>query len=195
MNKNSELEYFSYLKSKSFLGYLYQKKYLFPKLLKLLDGRMLDIGCGLGDMLFYRSNSVGVDVNCFNVEYCISRGLFVKNMLPDILPFDDNHFDSVLMDNVLEHIENPKNILKEIKRVLKSNGVLLIGVPGLRGQSLDSDHKVYYDLKTLTKTAEINGFEINKVTYTPLFKSNLLSKYLDLYCIYCLWTIKPEKNT
>lgn len=54
-------------------------------------------------------------------------------MTPDHLPFDSESFDSVLIDNVLEHIEDPNSLLAEIKRVIRPNGGLLIGVPGVLG--------------------------------------------------------------
>jgi SAM-dependent methyltransferase len=66
-------------------------------------------------------------------------------MTPDVLPFADASFDSVLLDNVLEHIEAPTLLLGEVRRVLVPGGRFLVGVPGQRGWESDPDHKVMYD--------------------------------------------------
>lgn len=60
-------QYFQYLKSRSFLGNIYRKYYLYPKLGRYLKCWLLDIGCGIGDILVFRSNSVGVDINPLDV--------------------------------------------------------------------------------------------------------------------------------
>ena len=151
---------------------------------------MLDIGCGIGDMLAFRPGSVGVDVNPFNIEFCKAQNLDAVEMPFNQLPFADSTFDSVLLDNVLEHIANPIPLFAEIRRVMKAGGVLLIGVPGLRGQSSDQDHKVFYDEDKLTALANQLGFDIQHIFHTPLFKSRFLSRYLRRYCIYTQWSFK-----
>ena len=185
-NKN----YFDYLKRRSFFGGLYRSIFLYPIISKRLEGRLLDVGCGIGDMISYRTNSIGVDINQYNVNYCISRGCEAHLMKHDALPFKKSTFESVLLDNVLEHIHNPFDLLADIKRVLKPNGLLVVGVPGLKGFESDSDHKVYYDQENLKSLANLSGFEIKEFFYTPLFKSFFLSKYLKQYCIYSVWMTK-----
>lgn len=188
MDENKK--YFQYLKNRSFWGQLYRSFYLYPKINRLVKGRMLDIGCGIGDMLAFRPNSVGADVNPFNVEFCNYQGFEVYEMPFDKLPFADATFDSVLLDNVLEHITNPIHLFSEIKRVMRPDAVLVIGVPGLKGQLSDQDHKVFYDEFKLSSLANLFGFGVNYITHTPLFKSKILSKYVRQYCIYTQWSIK-----
>ena len=185
-------KYFEFLKNRSVLGRLYRKIYLYPKLSRLLNGRMLDIGCGIGDMLAFRPNSVGVDVNPFNVAFCKAHGFDALEMPFDQLPFADNTFDSVLLDNVLEHISNPTPLFCEIRRVMRQDAVLLIGVPGLKGQSSDQDHKVFYDEAKLSALAVQLGFDVKCLTHTPLVKSKILSRYLRQYCIYTQWSMKAS---
>ncbi|PHM21773.1 MAG: hypothetical protein CK604_05270 [Curvibacter sp. PD_MW3] len=180
-------EYAAYLQRRSKLGKWYRKHWLYPRLSTCLKGGLLDIGCGIGDMLAYRPGSVGVDVNPHNVTYCRERGLDAKVMDPDQLPFAEASFDSVLLDNVLEHIEQPSNLLAEIARVLRPGGHLLIGVPGHRGQASDPDHKQFYDEAALLRLASQSGFRIIQFLYSPLWRSNCLSQRLRQYCIYSLW--------
>lgn len=188
------IEYASYLRSRSLAGNLYRKYWLYPQLSKCLKDKTLDVGCGIGDMLSFRSNTVGVDINPHNVAYCKELGHDAQVMLPDLLPFRDTSFDSVLLDNVLEHIAEPTPLLAEIHRVLRPQGVVLIGVPGLRGQACDSDHKVFYDEAALADTADKNGFEVMNVFHMPFGSSLFLSRHLRQYCIYSVWqslTAKP----
>jgi SAM-dependent methyltransferase len=179
--------YFEYLKKQSFLGKAYRKLFLRPLLKKYLKGKLLDVGCGIGDMLDYMPNSVGVDVNQYNVDFCKKRGLEAYLTLHDILNFCNDEFDSALLDNVLEHIESPTELLIEIKRVLKNGGVLVIGVPGIKGFSSDSDHKVFYQENDLIDLARKSGFEVNNFFYMPFFKSKFLSKKLRQYAVYSVW--------
>jgi len=104
-------------------------------------------------------------------------------MSGDCLPFDDDSFDSVLLDNVLEHLDSPASLLSEIKRVLCENGSLLIGVPGEKGYDSDSDHKQFYNEKRLIKCLIDSGFFVDKVFYTP-FKFKWFDKNISQYCLY-----------
>lgn len=176
-------EYFSYLMKRSFIGGAYRRNLLYPKLSSYLDGLTLDVGCGIGDMLSYRANTIGVDVNSRNVEYCLSKGFDAYVMEPDILPFESSVFDSALLDNVLEHIANPKPLLSEIRRVLRPKGCLVVGVPGVRGFSSDSDHKVYYDEAFLISTLRDAQFSTKRIFHMP-FRSVFLNERMRQYCVY-----------
>jgi SAM-dependent methyltransferase len=184
---NSNQIYFEYLMRRSFLGDLYRRYVLYPRLNLNLKGKVLDIGCGIGDMLSYRKNTVGLDVNPLNVDFCWKRQLEAYVMKPDVIPFKDKSFDSVLLDNVLEHIEKPSLLFKEIRRVLKPDGILLIGVPGIKGYQSDDDHKVFYEEKKLQVLAKKNKFNVDQFFYTPLVKSKFLSQHVRQYCIYTQW--------
>ena len=187
MSNQNEI-YFAYLKKRSTLGALYRRYLLYPKLNQYLHGRTLDVGCGLGDMLLFRNNTVGVDINQLNVQYCTSMGLDVYLMERDVLPFPDLSFDSVLLDNVLEHIEKPDDLLREIRRVLKPGGNLMIGVPGILGMQSDLDHKVFYSEETLESLANKMSFKVEHIFYAPLWRSHFLSQIIRQYCIYTSWT-------
>jgi SAM-dependent methyltransferase len=158
---------------------------LYPKIYRFLTGKILDIGCGVGDFLKLYKNVIGVDINQDCVNYCINNGLCVQLMPIDLLPFNDNTFNSIVLDNVLEHIENPSNLISEITRVLTPNGILVIGVPCEKGYKYDSDHKVFYDLNALINLFSKN-FIFEHHFYTPpfsfLFKNNF--RQVALYAVF-----------
>uniref|UniRef100_UPI004047A7E1 class I SAM-dependent methyltransferase n=1 Tax=Algoriphagus sp. TaxID=1872435 RepID=UPI004047A7E1 len=186
---NNNPSYFEYLKNRSRISFFYRKHILYPKLSRFLSGSTLDIGCGIGDFLSFRPYSVGVDIDPAAVEWCNNLGLNAKQMEVDVLPFADQSFKSIILDNVLEHLANPNPLLKEISRVIEKNGVVIIGVPGIKGYASDSDHKKYYDETILTDL--MNNFGFSKVsTFGMPVSFQLLSNLLRQYCLYGIYKSK-----
>ncbi|MGH8287759.1 MAG: class I SAM-dependent methyltransferase, partial [Steroidobacteraceae bacterium] len=75
-------EYFAHLRRRKRAGLWYRDLWLYPRICKHLRGKVLDIGCGIGDMVRYRPQTVGVDVNPHAVSFCQSQGLRVQLMQP-----------------------------------------------------------------------------------------------------------------
>ena len=179
--------YHSYLLDRSIFGFFYRKFFLYKIINLSCFGKVLDIGCGIGDFLKSRPNTVGVDINPYNIEYCINIGLNAHHAEPGVLPFESASFDTILLDNVLEHISDPTELCKEIKRVLKINGRLIVGIPGLKGYSSDPDHCVNYSKEGLLKLFSNYGFVFKKQFSTPsIVASDYLSKNSKRYCVYYL---------
>lgn len=187
MKNEADQKYSGYLKKRSWLGKFYRNKILYPKIAANLDGKVIDIGCGIGDFLNFKKDAIGLDINQQNIDICIGRGLVARLMNVDVLPLADNEVDVVMLDNVLEHMLEPSLLIKEIYRVLNDSGILIIGVPGLAGYKYDIDHKKFYDEHELKLLANENSFEIVKFIYLPLWRSSYLSKYLRQYCVYSIW--------
>jgi SAM-dependent methyltransferase len=183
---DGDLAYFEYLRGRSFRGWLYRRFWLYPRLRALLRGRVLDIGCGLGDFLEFYKKASGVDINPHTVAWCRQRGLDAQLMQPDRLPFPEATFDAVVLDNVLEHLVDPMPLLQEMRRVLRPGGLALMGVPGERGYAADPDHKVFYDADTLRRVAQIAAFTPVRLLYMP-FHSDWLARHLPQYCLYALF--------
>jgi len=182
--KNNYEIYYKYLKKRSKLGLFYRKNYLYPKLEKKLIKPSLDVGCGIGDMITF-SNKVthGIDINENLVKYCKNNGQNVFLIKNFIYPFEDNSFNSIILDNVLEHLENPEKTINEIKRVLKFDGIILIGVPGHKGYLHDQDHKIFYDDKKIDIFCKMFNLILKEKFSTP-FSLDFLENYLKIYCRY-----------
>lgn len=96
---------------------------------------LLNVGCGKGAFnhaLSKRfSKTVGVDINPTDIEIArtLSKTGFFKVMDAGKLQFKQAEFDAVVCSEVLEHVKNPDLVLREISRVLKKGGQLVITVP------------------------------------------------------------------
>jgi SAM-dependent methyltransferase len=189
---NNDSQYFEYLKQRSFTGLLYRKHLLYPKLSRELFGTTLDVGCGIGDFLAFRPSSYGIDINPQLVEFCVNRGFRASVMLANKIPYSDEFFESIVFDNVLEHILEPIPLLKEMWRVMKPKGRLIVGVPGVKGFELDSDHKVFYTEAQLVSLFVTQKWKKVKVFAMPI-RSTWLNHRMRQYCIYACFE-KPVQQ-
>jgi 2-polyprenyl-3-methyl-5-hydroxy-6-metoxy-1,4-benzoquinol methylase len=103
---------------------------------KFDEKAVLDVGCGCGNLLASvrgRRLKVGVDVSSTAVTSAVSA---VKNVFFVVcdaanLPFRKECFDVVVCSEVLEHMSSPEKVTRQIKSVLKSNGIIIVTVPNL----------------------------------------------------------------
>jgi SAM-dependent methyltransferase len=176
-------DYYKYLLKRGNMGYLYRRYFLYPRLNRYLFGRVLDFGCGIGDFLSFRSNTIGVDINPFVIEHCQQLGLQAYHIEQLPTPFQDMTFQGAVLDNVLEHLDKPEQVLKEITRVLSHNAVLIVGVPGEKGYKSDPDHKRFYDEISLKDLITRFGFTWIRTLHMP-FRLLKINPIKNQYCIY-----------
>lgn len=140
----------------------------------LARGRMLDVGCALGDSLIEAKrlgwkNLYGVEMSEYASKKAGLRGLNIKEGTLDGAKFPDNYFDIVTLQDVIEHIKDPKEEVREIYRILKPGGFVFIVSPdvdGLWAKLLGKawyhykprEHIMYFSQKTLKTVLENAGF-------------------------------------
>lgn len=110
------------------------KPYPIKELAQLQAGRMLDVGCGSGETVqLARSfgwKASGIDIDPVAVEVAQRNGLDVQLASYEKLKEYDNIFDCIVCAHVLEHVYEPDDLLRSIKKALKRNGgVLLLTLP------------------------------------------------------------------
>ena len=138
--------------------------------------RILDVGCGTGANLLMLSqfgDAEGVDVSEDALAFCRERGLEnVKLGAAEKLPYDDGTFDLVTALDVVEHLDDDLAGLREMRRVLRPGGRVLLFVPTfmfLWGLQDDvSNHRRRYRMPELGRVLEQAGFEIERTTYANI---------------------------
>jgi len=166
-------EYFNYLISKNKVRRILRRIFFLRPIAKECNGKLLDVGCGIGEFLEIYSNAIGIDPNKYNVEYCKNLGFDAKVGSVYNLKFKKNYFDCILLMNVLEHLSRPSQAIKEINKVLKKNGKLIITVPTKAGFKRDKTHVKFWSRQALSEFLVKNGFKVKKIFYHPfkLFKN------------------------
>jgi len=109
---------------------------LINRYINLKDKYILDGGCGGGDyileLLKYSSNVFGIDYNKDKIEAFKSLNIAPEKVIVGDLnhiDFENNKFNLVILNEVLEHVSNEKRVLKETYRVLKPAGILVLFSP------------------------------------------------------------------
>ena len=138
--------------------------------------RILDVGCGTGANLLMLSNygeAEGVDISEDALAFCRERGLQkVKHGAAEELPYEDGTFDLVTALDVVEHIDDDVASLREMRRVLRPDGRVLLFVPTfmfLWGLQDDvSNHRRRYRLPELHRVLDQAGFDVERSTYANI---------------------------
>ena len=152
---------------------------LIEKICATLDNpnpRILDVGCGTGanlKMLAGFGSAEGVDISPQAIDFCRERGLdSVKLGAIEELPYENDSFDLVTALDVVEHLDDDVAGLREMRRVLRRDGRLLLFVPAfmfLWGVQDDvSNHRRRYTLPSLLKAVEAAGFSVEWSSYANI---------------------------
>ncbi len=135
------------------------------------EDKVLEIGCGSGNILklINSKNIYGLDISPKMIEICkktIPNGNFIAGDAEN-LPYEDNFFDKVIISEVLYYLPDLEKALKEVNRVLKKNGLLLI----------TSLNKKYNFVKTLVNILKIGVHDNVSLSYISLnYLKNSLQK-------------------
>jgi ubiquinone/menaquinone biosynthesis C-methylase UbiE len=138
------------------------------------DGvRILDVGCGTGANMsaFARlAPTTGIDTSMDALHFCRTRGISSVALSPvEQLPFATAAFDIVSALDVLEHTDDDLNSLREIRRVTKSDGLILITVPAYGFLWSEHDealkHRRRYTAHELRNKLTVSGFEVIRTSY------------------------------
>ncbi len=152
--------------------------------------RILDAGCGTGTNLVHlatRGHALGVDLSTEALSYCRLRGVSVARASVLSLPFGSGCFDLVTSFDVLYHrwVTDDRAAVRELVRVLRPGGLLLVRVPalallwGAHDEEVLSRHRYTRpEVRTLLQDC---GLEVLRASYcnTLLFPLLLARRTLD----------------
>jgi len=131
---------------------------------------ILEIGCSVGNFIAINpKNITGIDIDKDAIEICKKRGLKAIQMDANKgLKFNDNTFDGVYLYDTICTFSDPLFILKEIKRILKPGGKLVIRdidtntVKATKMLWNDYAYKRGYNKESLKRLAMDAGFSRHK---------------------------------
>lgn len=153
-----------------FYPFFYVKRGLYDGIKSIvgdLSGDILDIGCGkkpYEDLFQSKKSYTGIDVEISGHNHESSKiDVFFDGKS---LPFDNSAFDTVVMFEVIEHVEDLDFLLSEVRRVLRPGGFLIISCPFVW-----REHEVPYDFRRFTERGLIN--HISSYNFLPVVTKKL----------------------
>lgn len=153
----------------------------FSRLLDLLtsfqsSGRLLDVGCSIGRFLDLARKrgfeTIGLELSQKARRYAQETlELEVLDKTLEEIHFPEASFDVVIASGVLEHVVDPVQFLREVNRVLKIGGIILVGVPNVYSLAAmmmreitrtftGMNHLTYFSEATLAETLRKTGYDI-----------------------------------
>lgn len=121
--------------------------------------KVLDFGCGGGYVLnsIVCASKFGIEVNDNAIKQAMKFDIKVSKSINEI---KNEIFDVVISNSVLEHVSDPLNVLRELKKITKKNGKLIISVP-------------HEDISYHFESGDINQ---HLFTWSPMSAGNLVAK-------------------
>lgn len=144
-----------------------------------MSGKVLDIGCGGGHFLDNAGTGwekYGIELSEEARKVAASKGIQAFATLEDA-SFPDEFFDVVTMFAVIEHLPNPKEVVKELTRVLKPRGLFVIMTGDVRSSKAKikgkrwhmyrpPEHLYFFCARSLDFLMGSLGFRKVKILYT-----------------------------
>ena len=168
--------------------------------------KLLDIGCGKGYITnriqnnFPNAEISALDYSVSAIDFAFENFKNIDFIVADAynLPYSENYYDIVVCNNIWEHVPDPLNMLKEIQKILKKNGYLIISTPSrfrlgnvlriISGTSpifLSSMHITEYTIRQIIEQLQYGKFK----TVQVYSKKNYEVKGIKQVFIY--YVVKP----
>jgi SAM-dependent methyltransferase len=128
--------------------------------------RVLDVGAGDGLISHVLGLSDAIDTNETAIELAARHGVKVQRADARLLPFHPGEFDSVFIGDVIEHIGDDLQVLRECWRVLKSGGLLFLTTPpGVEGDPPGEYDVRNYTMAGICHLVRAAGFRIDSLPF------------------------------
>ncbi len=163
-------------------------------------GRVVDIGCGSGHFLYELKlkgwDTYGVEISDAAADVGRNAGhLDIFSGTLEDAAFPDDHFDYVRSNHSFEHLTNPIETLKEMRRILKPDGKLFIGIPNFDSWNRKHFkenwwylgapvHPFSYSADSFCRIMQSQGFVVEALQYNSVYSGGLGS-----------WQMKKNRGT
>jgi len=157
------------------------QKYFQKKIIEIYkykqSGKLLDVGCALGDFLLIAArkgfDTTGIDISYYSVKHCKKLGLRTYQNTTASMK-KTNYFDLITAFETIEHELKPVNSVKKIYSMLKPGGIFVIIVPNteaftnkLMGKFWfgfrNKEHLFHFNQKSLSLLIKLAGFSELKI--------------------------------
>ncbi len=148
----------------------------------------LELGAGYGgySLVFFKHFNHFVASDIYKDD-CFTAGRNIPFEIIDVqrsFPFESERFDFVFAISLIEHVDRPRSMLKEIRRILKPGGLLLLSFPPYYSLSMVGGHSF--------KPFHLLG-EQWAIVLTNLFRRTNYKKYADCYGNCGLWPYRIDQ--
>lgn len=98
-------------------------------------GKFLDVGCSSGQYMYWASKRgffcAGVEINKRTADIAVANGFKVFNGFLEDAKFEKESFDVVFVGDVIEHVPDPRTLMRTCVSLLKKDGILVISTPNV----------------------------------------------------------------
>lgn len=135
-----------------------------------IKGPLVDIGCGAGEHVeAFKKN----DLMCYGVDKLKDyNDVILCDAEKDELPFGDGEIGCVFCKSVIEHMGNPENLMREIHRILRTGGILILLTPEWKTQWKhfwdDYTHMHPYTIKGIARMLSVFNFNAKSERFYQL---------------------------
>jgi SAM-dependent methyltransferase len=164
-------------------GPAYVSELLAVRALLPWEGRGLEIGVGTGRFAGPLGVRFGIDPACETLDYATARGISAAGAVAEALPFAAEVFDYALLVTTICFVDNARAMLREIARVLRPGGELVIGFidrDSVLGQDYVShrEENVFYRSATFYSAKDVETL-LTESGFSRLIWVQTLSKPLS----------------
>lgn len=167
---------------------------------------VLEIGCGTGATLLEIKNRYK-NAKIYGIEICKASAKIASNicdiMVGNIenidLPYEKDFFDYIILGDVLEHLNNPWDVLNDLKTYLKRDGYVIASIPNIMHISvmkdlavgkfsyqeagiLDRTHLRFFTLSEIEKLFNNNSYDINNISFNTIPISRDHEEFINVMC-------------
>ncbi len=179
-----------------------------PEVLKFIPetcNNVLEVGCGEGQFgevikTKYKAEVWGVEISEEAAEKAkkVLDKLVIGDFSHEVNNLPENYFDCIILNDVIEHLVDPFNMLNDVKRIMKKGGYIVSSIPNVRFLGnlkkllvekdweyidqgiLDLTHLRFFTKKSIIRMFESLGYNVVKIEGINPTEKKLLFEFLNL---------------
>lgn len=156
--------------------------------------RILDIGCGNGDISqYFGAANCQYAVDVMDRRRPANRAFEYVAVDSERLPFEDGFFDAVISHHVIEHVPDQRLHLREMRRVLKRDGVIYLATPNASSPIMQGHvgNPMVLRYAQMSPLFEESGFHVRELSVDVITRRTVYAGAPPLLSYLPAWALKP----